>query len=276
MSIMLENKQALIAGDGLLPVKMAQYAKENGFEVVAISLSSDNCKKLKKCCSKVYSCSPGEVKKIKKILQDEGVKQLTFLGKVHKGLILKRPKFDSMALELIKNAKRLNDDEVMLILVRELEKIGITVLDQTIFIKNLMIPAGVLGSKKPSKAQLEDVNYGFSLAKEMGKLDVGQSVVIKDKMIMAVEAIEGTDKCITRGSKLAKKGAVIVKVAKPSQDKRFDIPAIGLNTLKIMKKNNASLISVEAGETIIVDQEKVIKFADDNDIVIMAVQENQQ
>ena len=276
MSIMLENKQALIAGDGLLPVKMAQYAKENGFEVVAISLSSDNCSKLKKCCSKVYSCSPGEVKKIKKILQDEGVKQLTFLGKVHKGLILKRPKFDSMALELIKNAKRLNDDEVMLILVRELEKIGVTVLDQTIFIKNLMIPAGVLGNKKPTKAQLEDVNYGFSLAKEMGKLDVGQSVVIKDKMIMAVEAIEGTDKCIRRGSKLAKKGAVIVKVAKPSQDKRFDIPAIGLNTLKIMKKNNASLISVEAGETIIVDQEKVIKFADENNIVIMAIQENQQ
>lgn len=271
MSIMLENKQGLIAGDGLLPVKMAQYAKDNGFEVVAISLSADNCNQLKKYCSKVYSVSPGEVLKTEKILKEEGIKQLTFLGKVHKGLLLKRPKFDAKALELVKNAVKLNDDEVMLGLVAELEKIGVTVLDQTIFIKNLMIPAGVLGKHIPNKEQMDDVNYGYWLAKEMGKLDVGQSVVIKDKMIMAVEAIEGTDKCIIRGSKLAKKGASVVKVSKPSQDKRFDIPAVGLRTLQVMKKYNATLLSVEANETIIVDQEKVVKFADKNGIVIMAV-----
>lgn len=271
MSIMLEQKQGLIAGDGCLPVKMAQYAKENGFEVVAISLSADNYKELKKYCAKVYSCAPGEVLKIQNVLESEEIKQLTFIGKVHKGLILKRPKFDAKALEMLKNAKRLNDDQVMLILVSELEKIGITVLDQTIFIKKLMIPAGVLGKHKPTESQMEDVNYGFSLAKEMGKLDVGQSVVIKDKMIMAVEAIEGTDKCIARGAKLARKGASIIKVSKPSQDKRFDIPAVGLRTLQTMKKYKASLLTVEANETIIVDQEQVVKFADKNNIVIMAV-----
>lgn len=271
MSIMLEQKQCLIAGDGLLPVKMAQYAKENGFDVVCISLSSDNANQLKKYCSKVFSICPGEVLKIKKILEDEQIKQLTFLGKVHKGLLLKRPKFDAKALELVKNAVRLNDDKVMLVLVEELEKLGITVLDQTIFIKNLMIPAGTLGKNKPTAAQMEDVNYGYWLAKEMGKLDVGQSVVIKDRMIMAVEAIEGTDKCIMRGSKLAKKGASIVKVSKPSQDKRFDIPAVGLKTLETMKKYKANLLAVEANETIIVDQEEVVKFADKNNIVIMAV-----
>ena len=105
------------------------------------------------------------------------------------------------------------------------------------------------------------MNYGYWLAKEVGKLDIGQSVVIKDKMIMAVEAIEGTDKCIKRGCKIAKKNGRIVKVAKPSQDKRFDIPAIGLRTLRTMKKYKADLIAVEAGETIIVDQEEVVKFA---------------
>lgn len=271
MSIMLENKQGLVAGDGLLPVKMAQYAKDNGFEVVCISLSSDNYKQLKKYCSKVYSCAPGEVAKIEKVLKEEEIKQLTFLGKVHKGLLLKRPKFDTKALELLKNAAKLNDDEVMLGLVSELEKIGITVLDQTIFIKNLMIPAGVLGKLNPTPEQIEDINYGFALAKEMGKLDIGQSVVVKNKMIMAVEAIEGTDKCIRRGAKLAKKGASVIKVAKPSQDKRFDIPTVGLRTLQAMKKYGANLLSVEANETIIVDQEKVVKFADKNNIVIMAV-----
>lgn len=271
MAIILEKKQGLIAGDGLLPVKMAQYAKENGFEVVAISLSNDNYRELKKYCSKVYSFCPGEALKIEKALKEEGIKQLTFLGKVSKSIILKRPKFDSKALDFIKRAVRLNDDKVMLMLIEELENIGITIIDQTTFIKNLMIPSGVLGKVQPTKEQAEDVNYGYWLAKETGKLDIGQSVVIKDKMIMAVEAIEGTDRCIRRGCKLAKKDACVIKVAKPNQDKRFDIPAIGLRTLKTMRKYKASLIAVEAGETIIVDQEAVIKYADKHNIVIMAV-----
>ena len=271
MTITLENKQGLIAGDGILPVRMAQYAKENGFEVVCISLSRDNVRDLKKYCSKVYSCHPGEVNKIESILRDEQIKQLTFLGKVHKKVLLQLHKFDKRAIDLIKDAVRLNDDQVMLMIVQELAKIGVEVLDQTIFIKNLMIPAGVLGKHKPTKEQMDDVNYGFWLAKEMGKIDVGQSVVIKDKMIMAVEAIEGTDSCIKRGAKLAKRGAVIVKVAKPKQDKRFDIPAIGMKTLRTMRCKRASLIAVEANETIIVDQEKVVKYADKHNIVIMAV-----
>ena len=271
MSVMLEGKQGLIAGDGSLPVKMAQYANKNGFEVVCISLANDNVKELKKYCSKVYSCHPGEINKIEKILKEEEIKQATFLGKVHKRVLLQLHKFDKKAIELLKSMKRLNDDEVMLLIVREFENAGITVLDQTIFIKNLMIPSGVLGKHKPTEAQMEDVNYGFWLAKEMGGVDVGQSVVIKDKMIMAVEAIEGTDVCIRRGAKLAKRGAAIIKVAKPKQDKRFDIPAVGMRTLRTMKKYKANLLAVEANETIIVDQEKVIEFADKNNIVIMAV-----
>ena len=271
MTLTLDNKQGLIAGDGILPIRMAQYAKENGFEVVCISLARDNVRELKKYCSKIYSCHPGEVNKIEQILKDEGIKQLTFLGKVHKKVLLQLHKFDKRAIDLVKEATRLNDDKVMLVIVEELAKIGVEVLDQTIFIKNLMIPAGVLGKHKPTKEQMDDVNYGFWLAKEMGKLDVGQSVVIKDKMIMAVEAIEGTDMCIKRGSKLAKKGAVVVKVAKPKQDKRFDIPAIGMRTLRTMAHKQAALIAVEANETIIVDQEKVIQYANDHNIVIMAV-----
>ena len=271
MSLVLEHKQGLIAGDGLLPVKMAQYAKENGFDVVCISLSNDNYKQLKKYCSKVYSFCPGEALKIGKTLKDEGITQLTFLGKVSKTIVLKRPKFDSKALEFIKKAIRLNDDKVMQMIIDELAAVGITVLDQTLFIKNLMIPSGVLGTVQPTPEQTEDVKYGYWLAKETGKLDIGQSVVIKDKMIMAVEAIEGTDKCIIRGAKIAKNHARIIKVAKPTQDKRFDIPAIGLKTLKTMKKYKADLIAVEAGETIIVDQEKVVEYANRHKIVIMAV-----
>ena len=266
MSITLENKQCLMAGDGLLPVKMAQAAKENGFEVIAISLSDDNYKELTKHCSKVLPFGFGQANSIKQALVDEGIKQLTFLGKVSKTMLLKRPKLEPMAIEFLKEAPKLNDDAIMLKIVKEMEDIGITILDQTIFIKNLMVQKGVLTKTQPNETQLMDVEYGFRTVKEMGKLDIGQSVV------MAVEAIEGTDKCIKRGGKLArKKGAVVVKVAKPNQDKRFDIPTVGLKTLRVMKHYGASVLALEAGETIIVNVDEMVKYADKNNMVIMAV-----
>lgn len=271
MTITLDNKIGLIAGNGQLPVIWSKNAQTNGIEVVAISLSADNKKELKKHCAKVYDFGPGQITKIEEALKSEGIKQLAFIGKVHKGLVLRRPKFDAKAIELLKQARRLNDDAIMLMAVSELEKIGITVLDQTIFIKNLMVSPGVLGKVKPTKEQEDDAKYGFWVAKAMGQVDIGQTVVIKDKMVMAVEAIEGTDRCIERGGKIAKKGAVVVKTAKPSQDTRFDVPAFGLATLKTMKKHHASVIAVEAGKTIIVDQQKAIEFADANNIVIMAI-----
>lgn len=269
--LVLEKKQCLIAGDGYLPIELAKKVKENGLDIVIISLSSDNKKELSKIADKFYECGPGEVEKIRKIIIDEEIKQVSFIGKVSKSIILKRPKFDKTAIELLKKAIKLNDDAVMLMAVDELKKVGADVLDQTIFIKHLMVSNGVLGNIKPTQEQLKDIEYGFEIAKNMGKLDIGQSVVIKNKMIMAVEAIEGTDKCITRGCKLAKKGAVIVKVAKPSQDKRFDIPTVGVKTLKKIKRNRGAVLAVEAGETIMVNKKAVIDYANKHKIAIVAV-----
>lgn len=271
-SITLEHKQCLVAGDGNLPVSMAKSAAANGFEVVCISLSGDNYKELKKYCSKVVSYGPGQVNSITKFLKEEGIKQLTFLGKVSKTMLVKRPKLEKRAIEMLKEMRKLNDDAVMLKIVAEMESIGITILDQTIFIKNLMVQKGVLTKKAPTEAQNLDIEYGFKIAKQMGGLDIGQSVVMKDRMIMAIEAIEGTDRCIKRGGKLArKKNAVVVKVAKPAQDKRFDIPAVGLRTIKTMKKYGANVLALESNETIIVNADKMIDFANKNDIVIVAL-----
>ena len=270
-NITLENKQCLVAGDGSLPVQMAKAAHDNGFEIIAISLSSDNYKDLQKYCSKVYSFSPGQVNSIKKVLVDEGIKQLTFLGKVSKTTLLKRPKLEPRAIELLKEMSKLNDDAIMLKIIEEMESIGITILDQTIFIKSLMVQKGIMTKTKPTDAQLADIEYGYKTAKQMGELDIGQSVVMKDRMILAVEAIEGTDRCIKRGGKLArKKGAVVVKVAKPKQDKRFDIPAVGLRTLKTMRKYGANVLALESGETIMVEASKMIDYANKHDIIIMA------
>jgi len=271
-NLILENTQCLIAGDGRLPVKMAQHAKENGFNVIAISLSNDNARDLEKYCSKVLNFGPGQVNSIKQALLDNKIKQLTFLGKVSKTMLLKRPKLEPRAIEMLKMAPKLNDDAIMLALVEELEQMGITILDQTIFIKSLMVSKGNFTKLKPTQEELIDIDYGYKIAKEMGGIDIGQSVVVKNKMILAVEAIEGTDKCIKRGGRLARgRGAVIVKVAKPKQDKRFDIPAVGLKTLKVMKRHGANVLALQEGETIIVDQEKMIEFADRHKMVVVAV-----
>jgi DUF1009 family protein len=271
LSITLEKIQGLIAGDGELPVKFAQNAKKSGFEVVAIALSNQNRNELKKVCDKVYALGPGEVIKIRQTLVDNGVKQVTFLGKVSKNILLSNPRLDSEAIDLLKKAFRLNDDAVMDLAIQALAKGDIEVMDQTLFIQNLMVPKGVLTKKQPTPEQIKDVEYGYEIAKQMGDLDIGQSVVIKDKMIMAIEAIEGTDCAIERGGKLAKSGAVVVKVSKPNQDKRFDIPTVGLRTLKKMKSVKANILALEANETIIVQQEKMIEFADKNNIVVMAI-----
>lgn len=271
-NLILEHKQCLVAGDGALPVMMAKSAKQNGFEIVCISLSSDNYKELKKYCSKVVSYGPGQVDSIRKFLQNEKLKQLTFLGKVSKTMLIKRPKLERSAIALLKEMKKLNDDAIMLKIIEQMENIGITILDQTIFIKNLMVQKGVLTVAAPSETQKLDIEYGYKIAKQMGGLDIGQSVVMKDRMIMAVEAIEGTDKCIKRGCKLARrKNAIVVKVSKPAQDKRFDIPTVGLKTIKIMKKYGANLLALESGETIIVDQAKMVNYANKHNMVIVAL-----
>lgn len=271
-NIILEHKQCLIAGDGQLPVMMAKSAKQNGFEVVCISLSSDNFKELKKHCSKVVSYGPGQVDSIKNFLSKENIKQLTFLGKVSKTMLVKRPKLERTAIKLLKEMKKLNDDAIMLKIIEQMENMGISILDQTIFIKNLMVQKGVLTVTQPNEIQKLDIEYGFKIAKQIGGLDIGQSVVMKDRMIMAVEAIEGTDKCIKRGCKLARrKNAIVVKVSKPAQDKRFDIPAVGLKTIKTMKKYGANVLALESSETIIVDQSKMVEYANKHNMVIVAL-----
>lgn len=269
----LDKIQALIAGEGELPVHVAKMAAREGFDVICISLCSKNRDILHKYCKKVYSFGPGEVLKILNAIKTEGAKQLTFIGKVSKEILFRNPKLDKKAIEMLKTAKKLNDDAVMLLLIDELEKNGIEVLNQTIFIKDLLVKKQVFTNIVPTEEQLADIDYGFKMAKEIGRLDIGQTVVVQNKMMLAVEAIEGTDKAIARGARLANKthAAVVVKVAKPKQDNRFDIPTVGLRTLKTMRRYGANVLAIEAGETLIVEEEKMINFANKYKMVVVAV-----
>lgn len=261
----------LIAGDGELPVSLAKNATKCGHEIVAISLSPTNKKELETCCKKVYSCGPGEVKKMVNIVHKEEVTQITFIGKVSKTMLFRNPRLDSKAIYLLKNAIRLNDDALMLKLIEYLAEENIHVIDQTIFLKEYFPQKGVIGKYSPDEAQQKDIEYGFQVAKAIGGLDLGQTVVVQGKMILAVEAIEGTDRAIERGCRLGNKNAVVVKVSKPDQDKRFDVPAVGMRTLKNMQKFGGKVLAVEADETFVVEKEKMIEYADKHRMVFIAV-----
>ncbi len=270
-NITISKKLGVISGSGELPIVLAKAAKENGLDLTAICLSGANQRNLSKYCSVTYNYGPGELKKILAKLQQEEINQLIFIGKVHKGLLFKNPKVDSKAISLMKQVKKLNDDLIMLTLIEELEKENIKVIDQSLFLKDLLISKGQIGKHVPTKEQLLDIDYGFHIAKEMGGLDIGQSVIVQDKMILAVEAIEGTDRAIKRGGQLSNGKAVVVKVSKPGQDCRFDIPTVGLNTLKTMKKYGATVLAIEADKTFVVQKKEMIKFADKNNMVFIAI-----
>ncbi len=271
MQTLTAKKIGLIAGEGELPVRLAESAKKNGFEVTAFALSCDNRRELKQNCNTIYTYGPGEIEKILSALHREQIKEITFIGKVHKGLLFRNPRLDARAIKLLKQKTRLNDDAIMLTLSDELNKEGIDVLDQTLFLKDMLALKCVYGKYLPDESQIADIEYGFSIAKEIGKIDIGQTVVVKNKMILAVEAIEGTDKTIQRGCRLGKKDAAVVKVSKPKQDNRFDVPTVGLETLKTIKKYGGKILAVEAGKTFVVGKNEMVKFADKNKMVFIAV-----
>ena len=159
----------------------------------------------------------------------------------------------------------------MLAIVDELAKDNLTVADQTAYLKPLMPPPGVLTKRNPTEEEKEDIRFGFETAKAMGGMDIGQTVVVKHKAVMAIEAIEGTDACIRRGGQLAGGGAVVAKAAKPQQDSRFDVPAVGLDTIESLVAAKASALVIEAGKTLFIDKERAIALAEANGITIAAM-----
>jgi DUF1009 family protein len=265
------RKLGLIAGSGELPVLLASEANSKGLNVISIAFTEESAKSLKPFSSVVYQYGVGEAGKIIKSLKNEGVKDISMAGKIEKRLLFQNLRFDLRAIKILSKIKNRNDDTIMLAIISELEKEGMRVLDQTSFLKRLFPSKGHLTKYKPDKRENNDIEYGFKIAKEIAGLDIGQTVVVKDKAVLAIEAIEGTDEAIKRGCSLCKEGAVIVKVAKPRQDPRFDVPTIGIRTIENIIEGKASTIAIEADKTMVLSIDKVIKMAEDSGVSITAV-----
>ena len=266
----MQRKIGLLAGVGFLPVDFARAAQGMGFHITAVALVSGVEPSLKDSVDNYYEINAGKLDKIIKTLKKENVTTVTMLGKVTKEVLYKGFGLDFRAIKLILSLPNRNDDTIMMAIVNELLKEGITTMDQTQMISILMPESGRLSKRLPSLEEERDIEYGFKMALAIGQLDIGQTVVVKNQAIMAVEAIEGTDACIRRGGILGGEGVVVAKTAKPQQDDRFDVPSIGLDTIKAMVEVGAKVLVIEAGHTLFVQKEEAVALADQHGIAIVA------
>jgi UDP-2,3-diacylglucosamine hydrolase len=256
------KKIGLIAGTGELPMAIAIEAKARGYTVIAMALEPLAEKSLASYVDEIKWIHVGKFGKLIDSLKKCGVKKAVMAGKVSKALLYKsKITPDLRAVKLLFSLKDRKDDSILLAIAKELGDEGIELLDITLFSTGLLMPEGVLTKNRPSDDEQKDIEFGWKMAKEIGRLDIGQTVVVKNRAVMAVEAIEGTDEAIKRGGRLAGEGAVVVKVSKPNQDMRFDVPAVGLQTLCAMQEVNARVLCVEANKSLLLNKDKIIEEA---------------
>ncbi len=264
---------AVIAGQGDLPHLLAHEAKKMGYRVVFVALKplQDS---LPRDIDRTEKVGLGRFGKLLKVLKSNSVEEIVLAGKVPKTLMYGASVVpDAKALKLLRSLKDRKDDTIMKVVTEALESEGFRVRKTTDFAGQLLIKKGIYTKRRPSKEERKDITFGFKIAKEIGRLDIGQTVVVKSLAVMAVEAIEGTDEAILRGGHLAGEGAVVVKVSKPQQDMRFDVPTVGLRTLESMARAKARVLALEAGKTIVVGLKEMVSFADRHGISILGVDE---
>lgn len=265
------KKIGLIAGNGTFPLAIARAAREKGLQVVAVAHEGETEQELARLVDGIFWIKVGQLGKLIKIFKEQDVHDVLMAGGIKKTRLFSGALPDMRGVALLARMIHKKDDSLLRAVADELQSEGITVRESTLYLDNILAPRGVLTRKHPSKDEYLDIEFGWQLAKEIGRLDIGQTVVVKGQAVLAVEAIEGTDEAIRRGGRLCGQGAVIVKVCKPQQDLRFDLPAVGMQTIKTMQEVKAACLAVEAGKTIIFDQALVAAEADRAGIAIVAV-----
>ncbi len=270
------DRIGLIAGNGSFPIFFARAAKKRGLKVVAVGMKGETKPEVAREVDAMTWVKVGQLKAMIEAFVKGGCKQAAMAGGVRKTRLFERARPDFLAMKLLARAAIRRDDGMLRAVADEFEKAGVTIIDSTVFMPEALAPEGVLTKRKPEPREWQDLRYGLIVAREIGKLDIGQTVVVKDGAVVALEAIEGTDACIARAGELTgKRGAVIVKVAKPTQDMRFDVPAIGPKTLVSMRDAGVRVLGIEAGRTLILEPEQFVNEADTAGLVIVGLTSNE-
>ena len=262
----------LVAGYGGLPVVFSKIAKEKGDSVVAFGLRGVTDEELSKYVEKVHWLEWGAFHKALLLLAAERLKKIIMLGKIRKDIFFKGDeKLDDKAKELLAKVRDRKDYSILNEVTKVLAKFGVEVVDPIEYLKGLIPSKGVFTKRNPTESEWRDINYGMDVAREIARLDIGQTVVVKDKTVIALEAVEGTDETISRAGTLCKDGFTVVKSARPNQDMRLDVPLVGLKTLDRIIESNGRVLALEAGKTFLMDKEEMIKLADEKDISVVVV-----
>ncbi len=266
----MKKKLGLIAGSGELPFAIASEARSLGYTVTAIGLDGITDPALASHVDEILWVKMGKLGSLISNLKKAGISEAVFAGKVHKSVVYSGKVIPDLRLvKLFFGLKDKSDDSITLAITKELEDEGIKLLKTVDFTAKLMTPRGVLTKKKPSADNYKDIEFGWKIAKEIGRLDIGQTVVVKSQAVMAVEAIEGTDEAIIRGGRLAGEGAVVVKICKPQQDMRSDVPVVGVQTLRSMAEVGARVLAIEAEKSILLDKDRFIHEAERSGIIVV-------
>src|SRR6184192_4151887 len=261
----------LIAGNGRFPLLFAENARRLGYRVSAVALTGEADPSLEKVVDRIHWIALGQLQRLIKAFKQDGVRQAVMIGSVKKTHLFSDIRPDLRSLALLRRVSVRKDDTLLRAIASELEDEGIRIRESTFGLDGLLVEEGMLARRSPTQTEWRDIKFGWEVAQAIGKLDIGQCVVVKDRVVVAVEAVEGTDQAIRRGGALAKGGAVVVKRFKPQQDLRFDLPTVGTGTIEVMLESGASVLAVEAGRALFLDRAEAIAMADKAEIAVIGI-----
>jgi DUF1009 family protein len=264
-------KLGVIAGAGGLPVILTQEARRAGRQVLVIGITKNADERLSSLTSEFYQIGVGQFKKILDTLVETNVKEAVIIGQVAKDLLFKPMHLDTKAIKILSKLRNKSDSSIFSAVADEMESIGIELMDQRAYLGRLLPQKGVITKRKLSREQERDVEYGMELAMKIAELGIGQTVVVKDQMPLAVEAIEGTDEAIRRGGNLCKGGAVVAKAASPDHDFRFDVPTVGPDTIDVLVESKASVLAMESGKAFLLEPEETVHKANKARVSLVVV-----
>lgn len=260
----------IIAGGGQFPLMAAEAARKKGLHVMAVAFEGEADPSITEMAHETEWILLGQLGKLIKAFKKRNVTKALMAGTINKSSMFGKVRPDLRGLAFISKFAIFHDDNILRALAGELLNEGIEIVSSTIYLPELLAPEGCFTRRKPSKEEERDIKIGWRIVKELGRLDIGQCVVLRNKTVLALEAIDGTNATILRGGKIAGEKAVVVKVSKPDQDLRFDVPSVGLETLEAMVEVKAGLLAIEAGKTLVFDREKMVDLADRNKISIIS------
>lgn len=273
------TRVGLLAGSGRFPILFAKEAKRQGLKVCCVGVMGMASEELAEHCYQYHVTPLARIGRAIRLFKRAHVKRVVMAGKIEKTVLFQPwrvlrllPDFRTLHMWFRYAVANRKDDTLLLAVIREFERDNIFFDSALDFCPELLVKHGFLTRRRPTEAQWKDIRFGWEIAKEMGRLDIGQSILVNDLAVIAVEAIEGTDRAIVRAGELCRRGGfTLVKVAKPQQDMRFDVPTIGAQTIKTLHEAGGRVLAIEASQTIILDEPEVVDLADRLGIAIVSV-----